>query len=45
MKRIVLFVVGVLAVSAGAFAQAPAPPVPAEALEKALSPAPRQMKE
>jgi hypothetical protein len=40
MKRIVLFVVGVLAVSASAFAQAPA-----DAIEKALSPAPRQMKE
>ena len=49
MKRIALFVVGVLAVSAGAFAQAPtppSPPAPSDAvIEKALSPAPRQMKE
>src|SRR6185436_3383827 len=42
MKRIVLFVVGVLAVSTSALAQAPAP---ADAFEKALTPAPRQMKE
>ena len=40
MKRIVLFVLGVVAVSASAFAQAPA-----DALEKALAAAPRQMKE
>jgi uncharacterized lipoprotein NlpE involved in copper resistance len=40
MKRIVLFVLGALAVSAGAFAQ-----TPEEAIEKALAPAPRQMKE
>ena len=40
MKRIVLFVLGVVAISTSAFAQAPA-----EAIEKALAPAPRQMKE
>lgn len=40
MKRIVLFVLGVLAVSTSTFAQ-----TPAEAIEKALAPAPRQMKE
>jgi len=40
MKRIVLFVLGVLAISASAFAQATP-----EAIEKALSAAPRQMKE
>jgi hypothetical protein len=49
MKRIVLFVLGVLAVSASMFAQAP--PAPAQttpsdpALEKALAPAPRNAKE
>jgi hypothetical protein len=42
MKRTVLFVLGVLAVSTSVFAQAPAP---ADALEKALSAAPRQLKE
>ena len=42
MKRSVLFVLGVLAISTSAVAQTPAP---AEALEKALTPAPRQMKE
>jgi hypothetical protein len=42
MKRIVLFVLGVLAVSTSAFAQTPPP---ADALERALAPAPRQMKE
>jgi hypothetical protein len=41
MKRMVLFVFGVLAVSTGAFAQAP----PADVIERALSPAPRQLKE
>ena len=40
MKRTVLIVLGVLAVSASALAQAPA-----EAIEKALSAAPRNMKE
>jgi hypothetical protein len=40
MKRTALFVLGVVALSAGAFAQAPA-----DAIEKALSPAPRNMKE
>ena len=40
MKRMVLLVIGVAAMSAGAFAQAPA-----DAIEKALSPAPRNMKE
>jgi hypothetical protein len=40
MKRIVLVVLGVAALSAGAFAQAPT-----DAIEKALSPAPRNMKE
>ena len=40
MKRMVLLVIGVAALSAGAFAQAPA-----DAIEKALSPAPRNMKE
>ena len=42
MKRMVLFVLGVLSVSTFALAQTPAP---ADAIEKALSPAPRQMKE
>jgi hypothetical protein len=41
MKRIVLFVLGVLAVSTGAFAQA----APADVIERALSAAPRQAKE
>ena len=40
MKRMVLLVLGVVAVSAGAFAQAPA-----DAIEKALAPAPRNLKE
>ena len=40
MKRIVMFVLGVLAVSTSAFAQ-----TPAEATDKALAAAPRQMKE
>jgi hypothetical protein len=40
MKRTVLFALGVLALSAGTFAQAPA-----DAIEKALSPAPRNLKE
>jgi hypothetical protein len=40
MKRIALFVVGVLSLSGAAFAQ-----TPDEAIEKALSVAPRQMKE
>ncbi len=40
MNRTVLFVLGALAVAAGASAQAPP-----DALEKALSPAPRNMKE
>ncbi|HEX3644342.1 MAG TPA: hypothetical protein VHT95_01975 [Vicinamibacterales bacterium] len=40
MKRTAVFVLGVVALSAGAFAQAPA-----DAIEKALSPAPRNMKE
>jgi hypothetical protein len=40
MKRTALFVLGVLALSAGAFAQAPA-----DAIEKALSAAPRNLKE
>jgi hypothetical protein len=40
MKRMVLLVIGVAALSAGAFAQAPA-----DAIEKALTPAPRNMKE
>jgi hypothetical protein len=40
MKRTALFILGVMALSAGAFAQAPA-----DAIEKALSPAPRNMKE
>jgi hypothetical protein len=40
MKRIVLFVLGGLAVSGSAFAQ-----TPTEAIDKALAPAPRQMKE
>ena len=40
MRRTVLFVVGALTVSSGAFAQAPA-----ESIERALSAAPRQMKE
>ena len=40
MKRIVLFALGVLIGSTGAFAQ-----TPDEAIEKALSAAPRQMKE
>jgi hypothetical protein len=40
MKRMVLLVIGVAALSAGAFAQAPA-----DAIEKALSPAPRNLKE
>jgi hypothetical protein len=40
MKRTALLVLGVVALSAGAFAQAPA-----DAIEKALSPAPRNMKE
>ncbi len=40
MKRIVLLALGVAALSAGAFAQAPA-----DAIEKALAPAPANMKE
>ena len=40
MKRTALFVLGLLAMSAGAFAQAPA-----DALDKALAPAPANMKE
>jgi hypothetical protein len=40
MKRIVLSVLGVVALSAGALAQ-----TPEEAIERALAPAPRQMKE
>ena len=40
MKRTALFVLGLLAMSAGAFAQ-----TPAETIEKALTPAPRNMKE
>src|SRR5580765_2253092 len=40
MKRMVLLVIGVAALSAGAFAQAPA-----DAIEKALSAAPRNLKE
>jgi hypothetical protein len=40
MKRMVLFVLGVLAVSAAASAQ-----TPEEAIERALAPAPRQMRE
>ena len=40
MKRIVLFVVGVVAISGSAFAQAPA-----ETIEKALLAAPRNLKE
>jgi hypothetical protein len=40
MKRNVLFVLGVLAMSTGAFAQ-----TPDESIERALSAAPRQMKE
>ena len=40
MKRLVTIVLGVLAVSTSALAQ-----TPAEAIEKALSPAPRNMKE
>ena len=40
MKRMITIVLTILAVSASAFAQAPA-----EAIEKALLPAPRQMKE
>src|SRR5438034_9029768 len=40
MKRIVLFVLGVLVMSTGAFAQ-----TPEETIERALSAAPRQMKE
>ena len=46
MKRYVLIVLGVLAVSASAFAQTPAPtPAPAEGIEKALLAAPRNAKE
>jgi hypothetical protein len=41
MKRHVLIALGVLALSTATFAQAPAP----EALDRALAPAPRQMKE
>ena len=41
MKRMFSIALGVLAVSAGAFAQMPA----ADAIDKALTPAPRQMKE
>ena len=40
MKRTALFVLGVLALSASSFAQ-----TPAETIEKALTPAPRNMKE
>jgi hypothetical protein len=40
MKRTALFVLGVVALSSGAFAQAPA-----DTIEKALTPAPRNMKE
>jgi hypothetical protein len=40
MKRTALFVLGVLALSASTFAQAPA-----DAIEKALTPAPRNLKE
>ena len=40
MKRMVLFVLGAAAISASALAQAPA-----DAIEKALAPAPRNMKE
>ncbi len=40
MKRIILFVLGVLAVSTSAFAQ-----TPAEIIDRALAAAPRQMKE
>ena len=40
MKRTILFVLGLVAVSGGAFAQ-----TPAETIEKALMPAPRNMKE
>jgi hypothetical protein len=40
MKRMVLFVLGVLAASTGTFAQTPAPEV-----DRALAAAPRQMKE
>ena len=39
MKRMVLLVIGVAAMSAGAFAQAPA-----DAIEKTLAPAPRNLK-
>jgi len=42
MKRIVPIVLGVLMVSASAYAQAPAP---ADVIDRALSAAPRQMKE
>ena len=44
MKRTVLSALGVLALSAGSFAQAPAPAAN-DAIEKALSPAPRNAKE
>src|SRR5882762_2212808 len=40
MKRTALFVLGVLALTAGTFAQAPA-----DTIEKALTPAPRNLKE
>ena len=40
MRRIVLFVLGVLAISTSAFAQ-----TPEETIERALAAAPRQMKE
>ena len=40
MKRVVLFVLGVVAISSSALAQ-----TPEEAIERALAPAPRQMKE
>src|SRR3989454_12722129 len=42
MKRIVLFVLGVLAVSTSGFAQAPAA---SDAIDRALAAAPRQMKD
>ena len=45
MKRSVLFVVAALALSVSAFAQTPAPPATDPAFEKALLPAPRQMRE
>src|SRR5262245_49739034 len=45
MKRSVCFVVAILALASGAFGQTPAAPAAEPASERALLPAPRQMRE